>query len=83
MRAPGRTTLYATPLPLTEPRRWCMAPDLASWGRQAPDPRSAPMKYPKRSQSKYAKSRYRVRNWAEYEAGLQKRGDLTVWPLAS
>ncbi len=37
------------------------------------------MKYSKRSQYKYAKSRYRVRNWAEYEAGLQKRGDLTVW----
>ena len=36
------------------------------------------MKYPKRSQCKSAKSRYRVRNWAEYEAGLQKRGDLTV-----
>jgi hypothetical protein len=37
------------------------------------------MKYPKRSQYKYAKSRYRIRNWAEYEAGLRKRGDLTVW----
>ncbi len=37
------------------------------------------MKYPERSQYKYAKSRYRVRNWAEYEAGLQKRGDMTVW----
>jgi hypothetical protein len=37
------------------------------------------VKYPKRSQYKYAKSRYRVRNWAEYEAGLQRRGDLTVW----
>ena len=37
------------------------------------------MKYPKRSQYKYAKSRYRVRNWSEYEAGLQRRGDLTVW----
>ncbi len=37
------------------------------------------MKYPKRSQYKYAKSRYRVRNWAEYEASLQRRGDLTVW----
>ncbi len=34
------------------------------------------MKYPKRSQYKYAKSRYRVRNWAEYEAGFQKRGAL-------
>ena len=37
------------------------------------------MKYPKRSQYKYAKSQYRVRNWSEYEAGLKKRGDLTVW----
>ncbi len=37
------------------------------------------MKYPKRSQYKHAKSQYRVRNWPEYEDGLQKRGDLTVW----
>lgn len=37
------------------------------------------MKYPKRSQYKYAKSRYRVGNWPEYEAGLRRRGDLTVW----
>ena len=37
------------------------------------------MRYPRRIQYKYAKSRYRVRNWAEYEAGLQKRGDLTIW----
>ncbi|MCH7876330.1 MAG: transposase [Gemmatimonadetes bacterium] len=37
------------------------------------------MKYPRRRQSKYAKSPYRIRNWAEYEAGLQRRGDLTVW----
>ncbi len=37
------------------------------------------MKYPKRSQYKYAKSRYRVRNWPEYEAGLCRRGDVTVW----
>ena len=37
------------------------------------------MKYPKRSQYQHAKSQYRVRNWPEYEAGLKKRGDLTVW----
>jgi hypothetical protein len=37
------------------------------------------VKYPKRSQYKHAKSRYRIRNWSEYEAGLQRRGDLTVW----
>ena len=27
------------------------------------------MKYPKRSQYKYAKSPYRIRSWPEYEAG--------------
>ena len=37
------------------------------------------MKYPKRSQYKYAKSRYRIGNWPEYEAGLCRRDDLTVW----
>ena len=36
-------------------------------------------RYPKRSQLKYTKQRYRVRNWREYEAGLKKRGDLTLW----
>ena len=37
------------------------------------------MKYPKRSQYQYAKSPYRIRKWPEYEAGLCRRGDLTVW----
>jgi hypothetical protein len=37
------------------------------------------MKYPKTSQYRHAKSQYRIRNWSEYEAGLKKRGDLTVW----
>ncbi len=37
------------------------------------------MKYPKRSQYKYAKSPYRIHNWPEYEAGLRRRGDLTIW----
>ena len=37
------------------------------------------MKYPRRSQYKYAKSPYRIRNWSEYEAGLRRRGDLSVW----
>ena len=37
------------------------------------------MKYPKRSQYKYTKSQNRIRNWPEYEAGLKRRGDLTVW----
>jgi hypothetical protein len=37
------------------------------------------MNYPKRSQYKYAKSPYRIRNWQEYDAGLRRRGDLTIW----
>ena len=37
------------------------------------------MSHFKRSQSKYVKKAYRVRNWREYEAGLRNRGSLTVW----
>jgi len=37
------------------------------------------MKYPKRSQYKYTKKAYRVRNWRAYEDGLSKRGDFTIW----
>jgi hypothetical protein len=33
----------------------------------------------KRRQPKYVKKPYRVGNWAEYEAGLRRRGSLTVW----
>lgn len=36
-------------------------------------------KYPQRNQLKYTKKPYRVRNWNEYEAGLRRRGDLTIW----
>jgi hypothetical protein len=25
------------------------------------------------------RARYRVRNWPDYEAGLKRRGDLTLW----
>ena len=32
-----------------------------------------------RTQRKYVKKAYRVRNWREYEAGLRNRGSLTVW----
>ncbi len=33
----------------------------------------------KRTQQKYVKKAYRVRNWREYEASLRDRGSLTVW----
>ena len=38
-----------------------------------------PQKHPHRNQLKYTRKRYRVRNWKEYEAGLGRRGDLTIW----
>ena len=37
------------------------------------------MRYPKRSQHKYTKKPYRLRNWPEYEGALRRRGDLTMW----
>ena len=37
------------------------------------------MSHFKRSQLKYVKKTYRVRNWHEYEAGLRERSSLTVW----
>ncbi len=33
----------------------------------------------KRSQAKHVKKPYRVSNWPAYEAGLRRRGSLTVW----
>ena len=38
-----------------------------------------PYRYPKRSQYKYTKKPYRIRNWAEYESALRKRSELTLW----
>ncbi len=38
-----------------------------------------PQIYPQRHQLKYTRKRYRVRNWNEYETGLRRRGDLTIW----
>ena len=33
----------------------------------------------KRTQRKYVKKTYWVKNWREYERGLRDRGSLTVW----
>jgi hypothetical protein len=44
-----------------------------------PTENAVSQKYPQRNQLKYTKKPYRVRNWSKYEAGLSKRGDLTIW----
>src|SRR5919199_1725382 len=38
-----------------------------------------PFKHHARRRRRIPKARYRVRNWREYEAGLKRRGDLTLW----
>jgi hypothetical protein len=38
-----------------------------------------PFKYHAARRHRILKARYRVRNWAAYEAGLRRRGDLTLW----
>ena len=59
----------------------CLGAQLAISVHNCPvlaDTRS-PMSIFKRTQRKYVKKAYRVRNWREYEAGLRNRGSLTVW----
>jgi hypothetical protein len=38
-----------------------------------------PFKHNAAHRHRIPKARYRVRNWREYEVGLQRRGDLTLW----
>ena len=38
-----------------------------------------PFKHNAARRHRIPKARYRVRNWREYEAGLKRRGDLTLW----
>jgi len=37
------------------------------------------VQHPTRRQYRHVKRPYKSGNWAEYEAGLQRRGDLTIW----
>ena len=38
-----------------------------------------PFKFNAARRHRIPKARYRVRNWPAYEAGLRRRGDLTLW----
>ncbi len=38
-----------------------------------------PFKHHAARRHRIPQARYRVRNWSEYEAGLKRRGDLTLW----
>jgi hypothetical protein len=43
------------------------------------DPLCVPFKYHAEHRHHIPKPRYRVTNWAEYDAALKRRGSLTVW----
>src|SRR5258708_29643203 len=38
-----------------------------------------PFKHNAASRQRIPRARYRVTNWPAYEAGLRRRGDLTLW----
>ena len=38
-----------------------------------------PFKHHAARRHRIPRARYRIRNWPTYEAGLQRRGDLTLW----
>jgi hypothetical protein len=38
-----------------------------------------PFKHNAARRHRILKTRYRVQNWPTYEAGLKRRGDLTLW----
>ena len=38
-----------------------------------------PRKFSHARRHKFEKASYRVRNWADYEAGLRRRGNVTFW----
>ena len=38
-----------------------------------------PFKHHAARRHRIPKARYRVQNWPAYEAGLKRRGDLTLW----
>ncbi len=38
-----------------------------------------PFKHHAARRHRIPRAQYRVRNWREYDAGLKRRGDLTLW----
>jgi hypothetical protein len=41
-------------------------------------PPAMPLKF-NNNRSKRFRAQYRIRNWPQYDAGLRRRGDLTLW----
>ena len=45
----------------------------------APEHRPLPFKHHAARRQRIPRAQYRVRNWPAYDAGLRRRGDLTLW----
>ena len=45
----------------------------------APERRPLPFKHHAARRHRIPRAQYRVRNWPQYDAGLRRRGDLTLW----
>ncbi len=43
------------------------------------DEATMPHKFNHARRHKFEKAKYRVSNWADYEAGLRRRGDVRFW----
>jgi hypothetical protein len=66
---------------LAQVRLWCLEPPAARYPGRVPlaTITNMPFKFTAGSPSPHSEGRYGVRNWPEYEAGLTRRGDLTLW----
>ena len=60
-------------------RRWCTEPGRVAWQRPRRYVLGIPFKHNAARRRHIPKGRYRVQNWPAYEAGLKRRGDLTLW----
>ena len=50
-----------------------------AWARRPSYVAQVPFKHKATRHHRILKARYRVINWPAYEAGLRRRGDMTIW----
>src|SRR4051794_17135786 len=74
---PGAPEYPAQPSVLA--RRWCSEPSGVARLRLGRYGLGMPFKHNAARRHRIPKTRYRVQNWPAYEAGLKRRGDLTLW----
>jgi hypothetical protein len=59
---------------------WALSVARGIWRRLRPaEPIFMPFKFNAARRHGIPRAQYRVRNWREYDAGLRRRGDLTLW----